>query len=994
VIDDEIDFILSVFWGYNPQARLFVRRTAFDMDNESQGMMTLVEIPSILAGEYDQKWSNFQRSLTEARLPRPFNPDRVPSIRKVFTLSDFVFKNCIRHPELIEDFIQTRDLDHGISRNAWQDKIGRHLESVATEDDLMDTLRRIRRREMVRIAWRDLAGCSEIQETMAELTGLTEILIDEALKVLYKWHCASHGVPHGKSGKPQRLVVIGMGKLGGGEMNFSSDVDIIFAYSETGQTQGHAGGEGTEAFFNRLCRSLVKVLGTRTVEGQVFRVDTRLRPFGENGPIVMHFDSMENYYQIQGREWERYAWIKARAVAGDLEDGRQLVNRLSPFIYRRYLDYGAFEALRDMKRRIALEVARKEMKDNVKLGPGGIREIEFFAQAFQLIRGGVAQDLQERSLGKVLEVLARDGYVPAQVCGELWEAYKFLRMVENRLQEFDDQQTHTIPGDDRGKSCLALSMGFSKWSELQGQLTAIMSRVHHHFSRILEPEEIEENPDNPMAAVWENFASVDQTLEILTAAGFADPSRAARLLDEFRTGFETRALSKNGRERLNRLIPAVLRQVGRCRQPDVALGRILDLIRTIERRTCYLSLLLENPEALAHLIHLSLASPWVISFLSQHPVLLDELLDPRTLYLPPEREELRQDIRHRLDRTDTADLEYVLEALCIFKQANTLRVAAADVTGALPLMKVSDHLSYIAETVLEKILEIAWNYLTENHGIPECNLDGAVCQKGFAVAAYGKLGGLELGYSSDLDLVFLHAGTASQTHGGKRPMDSPQFYSRLGQRVIHMLTARTRAGFLYDADMRLRPSGDSGLLVSHIDAFRQYQMEDAWTWEHQALVRSRSIAGDKDLARRFEVIRREVLCKPRDPEKLKQQVLEMRDRVRKEHFIQKGKTFDLKQARGGIVDIEFLVQYLVLRHAHKHPEITRWTDNVRLLEALSTSGILSLETAYPLRQAYLTYRAAVHRESLQNSPDPVSEFTFDRLREKVATLIGRLFASA
>jgi glutamate-ammonia-ligase adenylyltransferase len=952
-----------------------------------------MKLPDLLMEDFDKKWSDLTQAWVDAKFGESLDLEALPGMKTVFALSDFVMKNCIRHPELIQEFIRTGDLTREFTLETYRQRIGRRLEFIESENDLVKWLRRIRRREMIRIAWRDLVNMSDLENTMYELTALAEVLIDEALSCLYHQHCGVHGIPCGASEEPQRLVVIGMGKLGGGELNFSSDVDLIFAFPETGKTRTDGKSEENETFFHRLCRSLVKVLGTKTSEGQVFRVDTRLRPYGDSGPLVMSFDAMETYYQMQGREWERYAWIKARVIAGDHTEGHRLFERLSPFIYRRYLDYGAFESLRDMKRRISLEVTRKGLRENIKLGAGGIREVEFFAQAFQLIRGGVVPDLRERSIRKVLEVLSRENYVPAQVCAELWESYRFLRASENRIQAFDDQQTHSLPHDQKGRLRLALSMGFSDWEDFLEQLELIMARVHHHFNSILEPVESEEKLDDQLEAVWNNLTGSDQSQTLLEKAGYEDADRVLNLLEAFRSGSETRALSKNARDRLNRLIPIVVHEIGQCRQPEIVLGRILDLIRAVERRTCYISLLLENPEALTHLIGLSMASPWIISFLSQHPVLLDELLDPRTLYLPPQRDELQHEIQQRMERVGKDDLEYQLETLCIFKQANSLRVAAADVSGALPLMRVSDHLSYIAETLLEKVLQLAWNYLVENHGEPERQLEGTSCERGFVAAGYGKLGGLELSYTSDLDLVFLHAGTGAQTKGGRRPMDSPQFYSRLGQRMVHMLTARTRAGFLYDADMRLRPSGASGPLVIHIEAFRRYQMEEAWTWEHQALVRSRPIAGDKHLAERFEAIRHEVLCKPRDPEILKKEVLGMRDKVRKEHLKTKGDAFDLKQANGGIVDIEFLVQYLVLKYAQKHPELTRWTDNVRLLEALYTSEVLSGETAYLLRKSYLTLRAAVHRLSLQKDTGIDVEMTFDKMRQNVVAVKDRIFES-
>jgi [glutamine synthetase] adenylyltransferase / [glutamine synthetase]-adenylyl-L-tyrosine phosphorylase len=942
--------------------------------------MTLVnELPKGLFLEAKDKWQAYCEAAKTAALAVSTDSELIETALRVFAFSDFVARSLIRSPELLEDLLQSGDLHDSHRAGDYLSYLQVQGATITDETTLGKMLCRIRRREMVRIAWRDLAGWADLNETMTDLSAFADASLEVALSHLYRWQCDTYGTPLDASGSPQPLVVIGMGKLGSRELNFSSDIDLIFAYPESGQTAGTLNPINNEEFFVRLCRKYVKLMSTVTSDGFLFRVDIRLRPFGDSGPLVMSFDNMEDYYQHQGRDWERYAWIKARAVAGD-SAGERLLDRLKPFIYRRYLDYGAFESLRDMKQKIVLELKRKGMADNVKLGPGGIREIEFFGQTFQLIRGGVMPSLQCREIQEALIRLTRENHIALDSCNRLTEAYRFLRNTEHRLQEFSDQQTHQLPQNPAEKERLAAAMGFSSPLAFFQELDRHRQTVHEHFHQILELEKAEDRSDSEapakeldtqLAAVWLSPGTEIQEIEALSNAGYTDPEAVLRLLEALQLDPATRALSSAGRKRLDNVIPGLLARIGRARQPMVVLGRLLDLIKTIGGRIAYLALLQENPGALTRLVEFADASPWMVSYLMRHPVLLDELLDSRTLFVPPTRPALQAEISRRYEMIDPADLEYQMEALRVFKQVNTLRVAAADITGVLPLMKVSDHLSDIAEVAVEKAVELTWHHLAAKHGTPTCILNDMPIDPGFAVIAYGKLGGLELGYDSDLDLVFLHAGGGTHTTGGPRPIDTPQFFARLGQRLIHFLTAHTSAGILYEADMRLRPSGASGLLVSHIDAWEEYQMEKAWTWEHQALVRARGISGDPALLARFEQIRRRVLSRPRESRALKKEVSDMRERMRREHGGQRLSEFHLKQDRGGMVDIEFLVQYIILLAAHRYPRILQWTDNVRQIQALAEARIIGDDMAHRLRMAYLTYRSIAHRLSLQEKPPVV-----------------------
>ena len=921
------------------------------------------------------------------------------ALATAFDFSEFVSTSCIRYPHMALDLIDSNDLFKSYDDGHMAGRLAPLLLPVekAAPDIPLDgmlallktALRNFRRQEMVRIAVRDLAGISDLDDTIADLSALAAAAIDGALGLLFDHMCATDGVPEDGAGNGQRLVVIGMGKLGAGELNFSSDVDLIFTFPASGETRGGHRPLSNEAFFTRLCRYLIQAIGENTADGFVFRVDTRLRPYGDGGPLVMNFDHMEDYYQFQGREWERYALIKADVVAGDQEAGQKLLRRLRPFVYRRYLDFGVFESLREMKQKITAEVRRKKLHDNIKLGSGGIREIEFFGQMFQLIRGGVLPALQQPANQTVLGKLGKEGFVPQAVCRELTQAYRFFRKTEHRLQETNDQQTHALPSDPHARLQLARSMGFDTWDDYLQVLDGHREQVRSHFDGLLEPVTKAttgggtSQSATEMADAWSSSITTGERRRLLETAGFQDGDVATTLLETFKSEPATRSLSSSGKRRLDRLIPRVLNASVGCDDPETVLDRVLQLLKSIQQRISYLSLLLEYPDALTHLIRLVSASPWIAAFLSRHPVVLDELLDSRTLYTPPGPDALRTGLARQLSTVPDDDLEYQIEALCIFRQINTLRVAASDITNVLPLMKVSDHLSWIAETILDKVVEVSWNHLVEKHGRPSCTLKGQTCERGFAVIGYGKLGGIELGYGSDLDLVFLHAADPGETVGGKRPIDNTHFFSRLGQRVVHMLSTHTAAGTLYETDMRLRPNGASGLLVSHVDGFKTYQMDEAWTWEHQALIRARPITGDSVLKDAFSTIRRQVLCLHREPETLKASVREMRERMRESRLSAGPDQFDIKEDIGAMVDIEFLVQHLVLQHASNHLEISRWTDNVRLLQSLAETGIVDGVTAYRLRQAYLIFRAVVHRLNLQERSPLIDCHRFEHLRDLV-----------
>ncbi len=949
-------------------------------------------LPPALQPAIAQHWKVFSVAAQTAGVALPTDT-ALAQLVPVWAGSEFVVRACLREPRLLTELLDSGDLATRYAPDDWAIRLERPLATVTDEAQLAAGLRRFRRREMVRIAWRDLSGLADLTETLGDLTDLAEVAVGAALNRLHEDQCRRYGIPRDTDGQPQRLIVLGMGKLGGRELNFSSDIDLIFAYPRQGQTDGSR-AISNEEFFRRLGQRLAKTLAEPTADGFVFRVDLRLRPFGDSGPLAMSFAAFEDYYQNHGRDWERYAMIKARCIAGDREAGERLLTILRPFVYRRYLDYHAFEALRGMKILITQDMERKSRRRNIKLGPGGIREIEFIGQAFQLIYGGREPALRERGILQVLELLGATGRLPMEAVRDLQQAYDFLRRVENRLQAWADQQTHHLPEDDLAKLRLAFTMGYSDWDAFAHQLARHTDAVSHQFAQVFGDTAPSEPVHADLGETWRGDPGEESALALLAEHGFEEPARVWNRLRALKTGFSYRTMSPRGRERLDLLIPRVLEAVRATPQPTVTLERILNLLEAVARRSVYLALLTDQPQALAQLVKLCHASGWISHHLTRYPLLLDDLLNPAVLYAPLDRRQLAAELDVQLARTPADDAEEILNALRYFKQTQVLRVAAAEVSGAMPLMIVSDHLTEIAETLLRKVLALAWTDLLPKFGQPRCVVDGVERAAQFAIVAYGKLGGIELNYGSDLDLVFLHdsAGVRQQTVG-PRPIDNPTFFAKLVQRIIYWLTTRTGAGDLYEVDTRLRPSGRSGLLVSSFEAFAEYQRRQAWTWEHQALTRARMVAGPAALAERFQVIRREVLQRERDPATLRQEVQEMRERMRAELDSSSAEVFDLKQGRGGIADIEFVVQYEVLANACNYPDLLIFTDNIRQLDGLERFRILSVADAARLRNAYRSLRRRIHQLKLQEQPAqiPVTEARDER--DSVIRLWQRVMAA-
>ncbi|SEG82651.1 bifunctional [glutamate--ammonia ligase]-adenylyl-L-tyrosine phosphorylase/[glutamate--ammonia-ligase] adenylyltransferase [Marinobacterium lutimaris] len=918
--------------------------------------------------------------------------------------SDYVCEQLERQPQLLAELHQSGDLWRSYEPGEVRQLAQATLQECDSEAELQRRLRLIRRREMVRIIWRDLNRLADLAETTGTLTHMADALIDLSLEWLHEATAARWGRPMARdaSGElvEQRMVVIGMGKLGAYELNLSSDIDLIFAFPQNGETDRQDKNLSNQEFFTRLGKKLIQSLDNTTADGFVFRVDMRLRPFGSVGPLACSFDALETYYQDQGREWERYAMVKARVVAGDKEQGDELFTLLRPFVYRKYIDFSAFESLRDMKALINREVKLKNRDQNVKLGAGGIREVEFIAQAFQLIRGGRDQRLQQRELNRILPLLPECVGMPQQVVDELLEAYGFLRDTEHALQALADRQTQELPRDELGQARLAFVMGAKDWQSFSERLDGYRRTVSAHFAEVIAPaEEAAEQTEHAdkcadqWHSLWDAELESEPVERYLRELGFAEPQQALQQLRSLQQQRTVQMLQQVGHDRLQAVLPKLLKAVGGTENPEVTLERVLLLIQAVLRRSAYLVLLNENPGALQQLVRLCSASHWFAEQLSRQPGLLDELIDPRTLFTPPDKAKLNDELRQVLVRIPEDDTEQLMEALRYFKHSHVLRVAASDITGALPLMKVSDYLTWLAEVILDAVLEIAWRDMTAKYGIPQKS-PGEPCDPDFIIVGYGKLGGIELSYGSDLDLVFIHdADSNLMTQGGKRELANAVFFTRLGQRIIHILGTITPSGQLYEVDMRLRPSGNSGLLVSSLNAFEQYQRNDAWTWEHQALVRARVVSGSERVARSFEAVRADVLGQARERSALQQEVREMRERMRQQLGTapsRESEAFDLKQDRGGLVDIEFMVQYLVLANAHDDARLLTYTDNIRILESLEESGLMPAEQAEELREAYKAYRAFGHRQTMQNQPRVISGDQLVEYRERISGYWGDL----
>lgn len=891
-------------------------------------------------------------TLNEILTEKPAPSSDAAYIQHAVACSPFLARLLNKDATLLADLLQKLHQPYTLAemQTFINTKISEKNSHIFDEIVLKKVLRQLRQSVMARMIVRDLNALADgdsdnLSEVMQTTSHLAEVCLQFAVEHLMAWQIEIHGVPMDASGHRQDLIIVGMGKLGGYELNVSSDIDLIFAYEEEGATNADVPISNQE-FFTRLAKRLIPIIDDVTEDGFVFRVDMRLRPYGSEGVMVSSLDALEDYYQNNGREWERYAWIKGRVVVGHHE---KLAKLLKPFVFRKYLDFGAFASMRDLKVQIQRDVVQRSLQNNIKLGRGGIREIEFIAQVFQLIRGGQDASLQIRPTLSVLKLLKNKGLLKENVVNELSEAYVFLRNLEHRLMYVEDQQTQDLPKSDAAKARIALAMNFADWTSFYAQLEVYRKAVQHCFDEVFQDGSTPIHINQPahhasIKELWQGVVVDNEAETVLATIGYAVPKETLRRLKALHTSARYQQLPVLSRQRFDALMPSMITLAAKETNPDVTLLRMLDLIESICRRASYLALLAEFPTALGLVAKLVSTSPWLANYLSQHPILLDELLDSNSLYATPDFDELRTELQLRLNETN-GDVERQMDAIRHFKSAATFRFAAKDVAGDLALETLSDYLSELADLILDISLTTVWQNLKIKHiDVPK-----------FAVIGYGKLGGMELGYASDLDIIFLYDDDTPE---------ASDIYARFAQRINNWFNSLTSAGLLYETDLQLRPDGNSGLLVSSVAAFREYQLKKAWVWEHQAITRARFVAGDASIGKAFDQIRIEVITQPRDLEKLRAEVLSMRHKMRAANP-DKADLFDLKHSHGGIIDVEFLVQFLVLKYAAKYSQLTENIGNIALLKRCGELGIIEMGLANTVADAYRDYRRLQHSIRLQ-----------------------------
>ncbi len=857
-------------------------------------------------------------------------------------------------------------LDHLFSQRGYsRAQVLEHVVAAETEQAALSTIRYLRHLEMARIAAADLLGNMLVEESLTANTQLAEYLLEAANVWSHQQVAKRYGQALCEAGSPQQLWVIAMGKLGGSELNFSSDIDLMFCFEHHGETQASA-QEKTKSidhqvYFTKIAQLLVRLLGHVTVEGKAFRVDLRLRPFGNAGPIVTSLAALEDYYQEQGRNWERYAMVKSRVIANG-QGQTKFSQMIKPFVYRRYLDYSAIDALRKMKLLINQEARRLGDQQNVKLGVGGIREVEFVAQVFQLIRGGREPEFQTRSLVTALNVANQFNVLDTTVVQQLLKNYGWLRKLEHVVQQINDEQTQQLPTDELNQARVLAVCGFNQWSDLLMVFEHTTQAVHSAFLDVIGGEaDMMDADDSEFALLWQDLIEDETAIGVLMDAGAKSPEQCWHRIRDFRDSIRRRSSGPRGRELLAILVPLLIDELVLRDKTNEVLQRVFDVLEQVVSRTTYLELLTDNQGARQQLVYLCEASAWVANLIARFPMLLDELIDPAQLYDLPDPTTYKLQVAEQLNRLSHDDAEAQMEALRQVKQVFQLRVAAADLSGGVPLMRVSDHLTFLAEAMVEQVVMMAWRQIVERHGAPTGKDE---TDTGLAVIAYGKLGGYELGYGSDLDLVFLCEDHLTGVTNGPKPIDTQQFYLRLAQRTLHLFTTRTMHGILYDVDMRLRPSGQSGLMVVRESTYAKYLQNEAWTWELQAVVRARQVYGSPAMAGRFLATRRKVLCRPRNTRVLQSDIVAMREKMRAQQRTNDGGSYDVKSMLGGMTDLEFITQFLVLNYAHQFPEIIEYTDNIRILEVIAVIDVLSTADVAELITSYKDFRIETHRLSL------------------------------
>lgn len=920
---------------------------------------------------FTRRWEDFTKQQPELAQAIEQDETWFQQLQKSWEASDFVFTQCMQQTAWLERQHHGMRFTKPATEQLLEAKLLALLVDCDNEARLKNQLRLFRNREMVALIWRMSNQLAELDEVLTTLTAMADLCVQHALNRLSQWQQDLLGQPVHSNGEPMSLMVIALGKLGGSELNLSSDIDLIFAFPTEGELEQGSREISYGQYFTRLGKSLIAALNEQTEHGIVFRVDMRLRPYGDSGPLVGSFAMLEQYYQRQGREWERYALQKARVITGSDGEQQQLLGLLQPFVYRRYIDFSVLESLREMKALIRREALIHGREENIKVGRGGIREIEFIVQVLQLIHGGRNPKLQSPNLKYGLKALHQHQLLGSKEALFLLQAYVFLRELEHAMQAYADQQTHQLPTDLLMQQRVAKTLSYTDWEQLHNDLLSFRQGVEAAFNRIvalpkLEGEDKrEQDADTSLLALWDNGLEHTAATKLLAQHGLGQPDQVATVIMNFVQQMQKRKLSAMAVLRLRRLLPILWLSVAKLEEPVVTLQRIQEILAAVCRRSSYIVLLIENPNALTQLLTLCQASPWFSEQIAKYPLLLDELLDPRSLYAVQTGDEVRIDCEQSLSAVAEGGLEAEMDALRALKQTQILHIAACDVFDKLPLMKVSDRLTELAEVLVAAAVKLAasqiaykyprWRQIILGKDFP------------YAICAYGKLAGYELSYTSDLDLVFLYDANS----GVDSEDELPELCMRLSQRVMHILTTDTAVGELYRVDTRLRPAGEAGLLVTSMQSFFKYQKNDAWTWEHQALVRSRLIVGTDAIKRQFDTGRAEVLRVDRNQQALRDEIVAMREKLLQKSNAKDGE-FHLKFDRGGITDIEFLVQYWVLLWGKEDDTILEWPDNIRIIESLIACNKLDASTANTLMEHYKMFRYHVHRLSIQNRPPVIA----------------------
>lgn len=958
------------------------------------------DLPSQLQPVVAQYWVDFQQALEDKQLVLKVDSFFLSTVAKVWACSDFVATTCIHYPEMVQDLLASGGLEKHVSPSDFRQQYDA-LGSEFCHDEILfaKQLRLFRNQQMLRIAWRDLSGLSSLHDTSGELSHLADFCLERGLAILSRIMYEKFGYPLDKKGQVQQLLIAALGKLGGSDLNFSSDIDLIFIYPTQGETQNGPRSLTHDVFFTRLAQGLVRLLSECNQDGFVFRVDMRLRPFGEMGPLVHSYCSVENYYQEQGRDWERYALLKARLISQDGAFKKKVETLFKRFVYRRYLDYGIIDALRDLKKMMDNERRRKRLKNNVKRGSGGIREIEFIIQSLQLVRGGKETLLQTNDFYQAIDLLSQSQYLTQVLASQLRDSYTFFRILENRLQMLEDKQTQQLPTSDRQQQQILLSMGYGAWDEFVVVIQEKSQPVENYYTVLgSSPIAIEGGKDSTTGQdddvsyyqnIWLKKIDASVAQRFLARQGVVNEMEFIHLLEQFSLSYGLTKMSSRARKRLDRLMPVIISKLTSEDNGTICLARMIPILEAISRRSAYLALLLENPGAIDYLVELCSQSSWLAKEISRYPILLDELLDRRIAAVMT-FDELEQELRQLLLLVPEDDLEHQMEVLRQFKHSLLLRTANFSLSSAKNNQLVSRQLSDIGAVIVAEVVKLAWKNLVQRHGYPVSE-DNPGGQMKFAVLAYGSFGAYDLSYLSDLDLVFLHDAQTDPMTNGRRPLSHQQFYLKLAQKVIHLLSTRTLSGTLYDLDLRLRPSGSAGLLVSSFSAFAEYQMEHAWIWEHQALTKGRFITGDGAIKEQFHQLRKQALCRPREEKDLKNQIIDMRSKMRQNAQKVPGEKFDVKLSPGGLTDIEFMVQYWILRWAKEYPEFIANYEMGKILALIAGSGIVPEPCVRGLLSAHQKYKDLIHQAALQEQPAIFEASEFAEHSDVVMDVWNRVF---